>query len=174
MGITFNCINCNKSYKRREDLSRHTKKCLEQSQHNDQENSPTQTPVPTSSTNQVPSTPQSRNPTNIQDAPTMDITNVYMDLTLSDSENEDESLTRNIAKVENDLLCTRMSRETNTQISCLEMVDEATNTEPLIILTPDEVVAFRDGLTIASFKESMNIFIETLNSDIMYCKPRFV
>ena len=101
----------------------------------------------------------------------MDITNVYIDLTLSDSENEDESL-KNIARVENDLLCTRMSRETNTQISCLEMVDKATNTEPLIILTPDEVVAFQDGLTVASFKESLNIFIETLNSDIIYCKPR--
>ena len=172
MGITFNCINCNKSYKRREDLSRHTKKCLEQSQHNDQENSPTQPPVFTTSTSQSPSTSQSRNPANIQDAPTMDITNVHMDLTLSDSENEDEPLTKTIVKVENDLLCIRMSRETNTQISCLEMVDKATNTEPLIILSPDEVVAFQDGLTIASFKESLNIFIETLNSDIIYCKPR--
>ena len=33
-------------------------------------------------------------------------------------------------------------------------------------------MAFQDGLTIASFKESLNIFIETLNSDIIYCKPR--
>ena len=45
-------------------------------------------------------------------------------------------------------------------------------TEPLIILTPDEVVAFQDRLTVASFKESLNIFIETLHSDIIYCKPR--
>ena len=67
----------------------------------------------------------------------MDITNVHMDLTLSDSENEDESLTKNIAKVENDLLCTRMSRETNTQISCLETVDKATN-------TPGEMVTMND------------------------------
>ena len=126
MGITFNCINCNKSYKRMEDLSRHTKKCLEQAQHNDQENSPMETHVAITSTHQQPSTSHSHNSANIQNAPSMDITNVYMDLTISESENEDETLTKSIVEVENDLLCTRMSRETNIQISCLEMVDKST------------------------------------------------
>ena len=116
---------------------------------------PMETPVAITSTHQQPSTSHSHNSANIKNAPSTDITNVYMDLTLSESENEDETLTNGITKVENDLLCTRMSRETNTQIGCLQMVDKSTNSEPLIILSSDEVVAFQDGLTIASFKESL-------------------
>ena len=52
------------------------------------------------------------------------------------------------------------------------MVDKATNTEPLIILSPDKVINFQDGLTSASFQKSLKIFIDTIGRDIVYCKPR--
>ena len=50
-------------------------------------------------------------------------------------------------------------------------MDKATNTEPLIILSPGELIEFQDGLTIASFSNSLKIFVETLNSTIVMSKP---
>ena len=96
------------------------------------------------------------------------ITDVHMDLTISDS---DEDIDLTAKKLENNLLSSKMTRETNTTISCTEMIDKAVNTDPLIILSPDEVLQFQDGLTIASFTENLKIFVETINSDIMFCKP---
>ena len=63
-----------------------------------------------------------------------------------------------------------MTRETKITITCLEMVDKVVNTDPLIILSPDEVLQFQDGLTIARFTESLKIFVETINSNIVFCK----
>ena len=51
------------------------------------------------------------------------------------------------------------------------MIDKDTNTDPLIILTPDEVIKFRDGLTIASFDKCLKIFVDTVGSDNVFCNP---
>ena len=62
--------------------------------------------------------------------------------------------------------------QTNTESVRVHTCDKATNTEPLIVLTPDELLNFQDGLTIASFTESVRIFIDTINSNIVMIKPR--
>ena len=49
--------------------------------------------------------------------------------------------------------------------------DKSTNTEPLIVLSPDKLIEFKGGLTIASFNSSLKIFVETLNSTIVMSKP---
>ena len=168
LGIVYNCINCNKQYKRREDLSRHAKKCLEQADLNDQENRP----GPSREVEAIPPQQPTSITTPSQNEPSQDITNVYMDLTVSDSEEEPDIPPNKGKMLENDLLCSRMSRETNTTLSGLHTANKATNTDPLIILTPDEVTEFQDGLTIATFQKCLNIFIDTMNSDIVQSKAR--
>ena len=61
--------------------------------------------------------------------------------------------------------------ETNTNSVRIHTCDKATNTEPLIVISPDELIKFQDGLTIATFNESLKIFVETLNSKIVMSKP---
>ena len=61
--------------------------------------------------------------------------------------------------------------ETNTDSIRVHTCDKATNTEPLIVLSPHEMIKFQNGLTIAAFNESLKIFVETLNSDIVMSKP---
>ena len=40
-------------------------------------------------------------------------------------------------------------------ISCITTVDKTTNTEPLIALSPDEVLELKDGFTIATFDKNI-------------------
>ena len=70
------------------------------------------------------------------------------------------------------LLASKISRETNTVISSISTVDKSTNIEPLIILSPNEVLEFEDGLTLLSYDENIRIFVDTVSSDIVYCKPK--
>ena len=52
------------------------------------------------------------------------------------------------------------------------MEDKSTNTELLIVLSPDEVIELKDGLTIATFTKNLQIFVNTLQSDIVFGKPK--
>ena len=63
--------------------------------------------------------------------------------------------------------------ETNIDSVRIHTCDKASNTEPLIVISPDELIKFQDGLTIATFNESLKIFVETLNSKIVMSKPNF-
>ena len=160
MGVIFNCLTCNKQYKRREDLVRHSKKCLSKELEDSSENSAPNNP----STSSLPPT---GNP------PSEAITNLHMDLTLSDSDSDNDiEITKTAKTLENQLLSSKMSRETNTEISSLLTVDKSTNTEPLIILSPDEVIDLQDGLTLLSYDKNIRIFVDTVSSNIVYCKPK--
>ena len=48
---------------------------------------------------------------------------------------------------------------------------KGTQTEPLIILTPDEWLTFSDATTIASFTNNIRIFVDTVNSSIVMSRP---
>ena len=109
-------------YKRKEDLVRHTKKCLEQYQDN-QKNQPTSQALVTTDLSTTPSAPITR--INIDsNTPSSDIKNVHVDLTVSDSEDDNDIILSNSKKLESVILCRKMSREVNTTISCLHMVDK--------------------------------------------------
>ena len=71
------------------------------------------------------------------------------------------------------MICTKPTRsiEVNTDQSRIHTVDKGTQTEPLIILTPDELVSFSDGITIASFTNNIRIFVDTVNSTIVMSRP---
>ena len=94
------------------------------------------------------------------------------DLALSNSEDDSDTNVRIMAHLERQLLQppTR-SIEVNTDSVRVHTADEAVNTELLIILSPDILTEFSDGLTIVSFNESLRIFVETLNSSIVMSKP---
>ena len=99
MGVTYNCVNCNKQYKRREDLVRLTKKCLTVDlTKGDDENNPPAGP----STSRDPPPPN---------APSEAITILHQDLTMSDSDDEDEVVTRQSRALENQILSSKISRE---------------------------------------------------------------
>ena len=59
------------------------------------------------------------------------------------------------------------SIKTNRDSVRVFSADKATNTEPLIILSPDELISFKDGLTIGFFSDALKIFLENLNSTIV-------
>ena len=71
------------------------------------------------------------------------------------------------------MICTKTTRsiEVNTDQSRIHTADKGTQTEPLIILTPDELVSFSDGITIASFTNNIRIFVDTVNSTIVMSRP---
>ena len=71
------------------------------------------------------------------------------------------------------MICTKPTRsiEVNTDQSRIHTVDKGTQTEPLIILTPDELVSFSDGITIASFTNNIRISVDTVNSTIVMSRP---
>ena len=68
------------------------------------------------------------------------------------------------------LICTKQTRsiEVNTKQSRIYSVDKGTQTEPLIILTPHELLTFSDGISIATFT---NNFVDTVNSSIVLSRP---
>ena len=86
------------------------------------------------------------------------------DLYISDSEYEPDSDLNIMAHHLNTLLLNQNTRnvETNTDSSIVHTCDKSTNTEPLIVLSPDKLIEFKDGLTIASFNNSLKIFVETI------------
>ena len=63
------------------------------------------------------------------------------------------------------------SIEVNTDSIRVHTAEKATNPEPLIILSPDELIEFSDGLTITLFDKSLRIFVHTLNTNIVMSKP---
>ena len=71
------------------------------------------------------------------------------------------------------MICTKPTRsiEVNTDQSRIRTVYKGNQTEPLIILTPDELVTFSDGITIASFTNNRRIFVDTVNSTIVMSRP---
>ena len=98
------------------------------------------------------------------------IIQLHKDLLISsDSDSVDNDLTALSRKLENDLICSKMTRETNTDSSSIKMVDKATNTEPL---SPDEILETEKGLSLLSFNKNLKIFVDTLSSDIVYGKPK--
>ena len=60
---------------------------------------------------------------------------------------------------------------TNTDSSYLETAHKSTQTEHLIALSPDEIIIFKDRLSIASCNKNLQIFVDTLNSKIVMSKP---
>ena len=60
---------------------------------------------------------------------------------------------------------------TNTEISYLTTADKRTQTEPLIVLLPDDIITWSDGLTITIFKASRQIFVDNIQSEIVLAKP---
>ena len=51
------------------------------------------------------------------------------------------------------------SVSTNTKSSSLSTCDKSTQTEPLIVLSSDEVTCFKDGLTIVTFQKSLRLLL---------------
>ena len=95
------------------------------------------------------------------------------DLAIRDPESEPDTSINVMVQHLNRQLLGQHTRnvETNTDSVRVHTEDKATNTEPLIVLSPDELIKFQDGLTIASVNDSLKIFIETLNSNIVMTKP---
>ena len=102
-----------------------------------------------------------------------DLDVVRVDLALCDSDQETDSDLNIMAHHVNTLLLNQNPRnvERNTDSSRVHTCDKSTNSEPLIVLTPDELIEYRHGLTIVSFNNSLKIFVETLNSTIVMSKP---
>ena len=102
-----------------------------------------------------------------------DVTMIASDLALSDSET---SITEIEVGVMSDHLTSLITKNqirsvsTNTEVSSLSTCDKATQTEPLIVHNPDEVISFKDGLTIATFQKALQIFVDTVGSDIVMTK----
>ena len=107
-----------------------------------------------------------------KNAPSNAITDVMQDLTVSDS--EDEEVAAMASKIESKLIGNTVSRQTNTDISNISTCDKSTNTEPLIVITPDEILELGEKLSLLTFDKSLKIFVDTLNSDIVFCKPGVV
>ena len=84
------------------------------------------------------------------------------DLTLSNSdEDNDQELNIIVNHLNAQLLLTpTRSIETNTDSTRVFTADKVTNTEPLIILSPDGLISFKDGLTIVFYSDSLNILVE--------------
>ena len=148
---SYNCLTYSKKFKRLEDLGKHDKVCLKEK-------------LEAAEPKMLPFT-ELNQPNRQMDE--LDI--VRGDLALSDSEHESHSDLNIMAHLLNTLLLNQNTRnvETNTDSSRVHTFDKSTNTEPLIVLSPDKLIEFKDGLTIASFNNSLKIFAETLNSTIV-------
>ena len=150
---SLNCLTCSKKFKRQEDLGKHAKVCLKEKLEADEPK-------------MLPFT-QLNEPNRQMDE--LDV--VRGDLALSDSEHEPDSDLNIMAHHLNTLLQNTKNVETNTDSSRVHTCDKRTNTKPLIVLSPDELIEFKDGLTIVSFNISLKILLETLNSTIVMSKP---
>ena len=148
---SYNCLTCPKKFKRQEDLGKHAKVCLKEKLNAEEPKN-----QPFSQLNQ---------PNRRQEG--LDV--VRGDLEINDSEDESDPVINIMTQHLNSQLLGHHTRnvETNTDSIRVHTCDKATNTEPLIVLSPDELIKFQDGLTIATFNESLKIFVETLNSKIV-------
>ena len=52
------------------------------------------------------------------------------------------------------------------------MVHKTTNTEPLIVISRDEIIDLGNKLSLLTFDSSLKIFVDTLNNDYVFCKPK--
>ena len=59
-----------------------------------------------------------------------------------------------------------IKKHTSTNTRIIHTKDKATNTEPLIIMTPKELTKLDCGATLITFDRSMQIYMSTLNSTI--------
>ena len=103
-----------------------------------------------------------------------DVTMIASDLALSESETSITEIEVEVMSNHLNSLITKnqiRSMSTNTDSSSLSTCEKATQTEPLIVLTPDEIITFKDGLTIASFQKALQIFVDTVGSDIVMTRP---
>ena len=152
---SFNCLTCSKKFKRQEDSGKHAKVCLKEK-------------LEAGEPKMLPFT-QLNQPNRQMDE--LDV--VRGDLALSDSKHEPDSVLNIMVHHLNTVLLNQNTRnvETNTDSSRVYTCDKSTKTEPLIVLSPDKLIEFKDGLTIASFNHSLKIFVETLNSTIVMSKP---
>ena len=155
LNTSFNCLTCNKTFKRQEDLGKHAQVCLRYKL--DEEDS------------KMLPLQQFNKPNRVEDG----LNVIRGDLTLSDSDEDNDQVLNIMANHLNAklLLAPTRSIETNTDLVRVFTADKATSTEHLIILSPDKLISFKDGLTIASFGDSLKIFVETLNSTIVMSKP---
>ena len=102
LSTRYNCLTCPKTYKSREDMIKHSKKCLKNKLNEGcEENQP---PLDHPSTSRE--VPQK-------------------------AENKSK------------IIGNTVSRQTNTDISNISTCNKSTNTEPLIMISPDEILEFR-------------------------------
>ena len=158
LSTRYNCLTCPKTYKRREDMIKHSKICLKNSLNKGLDENQTPTVIPSTSNAPMPN------------APSEALTRVIQDLTVSDSE-EDEELQKMADKLEGKLIQNTVSRQVNTDISNVSTEEKSTQTEPLIVISPDEVLELGEKLSLLTFDKGLKIFVDTLNSDIVFCKP---
>ena len=52
------------------------------------------------------------------------------------------------------------------------MVDKGINTGPLTVISPDEIIDLGNILSLLKFDSSLEIFVDTLNSDYIFCKSK--
>ena len=103
LSIKYNCLTCPKTYKRREDLIKHSKICLKKNLNEGLDENQPPTEIPSTSQQTLPN------------APSDAISNVIQDLTMS-SDSEDEDFQKLGDKLENQLIGNTISRQTNTDI----------------------------------------------------------
>ena len=138
---SYNCLTCPKKFKRQEDLGKHAKVCLkEKLEAGEPKNQPF------SHLNQ---------PNRQQDS--LDV--VRGDLEISDSEDESDPVIDIMTQHLNSQLLGHHTRnvETNTDSVRVHTCDKATNTEPLIVISPDELIKFQDGLTTVNFQNNAQV-----------------
>ena len=158
LSTRYNCLTCPKTYKRREDMIKHYKICLKKSLNKGLEENQAPTEIP--STSNIP----------MPNAPSETLTRVIQDLTVNDSEDDDE-LQKMADKLESKLIQNTVSRQVNTDISNVTTEEKSTQTEPLIVISPDEVLELGEKLSLLTFDKGLRIFVDTLNSDIVFYKP---
>ena len=151
----FSCISCKKVYTMQEDLIKHSKMCLTKKLEDAKEE------ITIDLTQKAPRT-------------STDVTMIASDLALSESETSITEIEVEVMSNHLNSLITKnqiRSMSTNTDSSSLSTCEKATQTEPLIVLTPGEINTFKDGLTIASFQKALQIFVDTVGSDIVMTRP---
>ena len=147
------CISCAKIYTRLEDFHKHSKECLRIKL----EDRPQKT---IDLTSEAPST-------------STDTAMLASDLALSDSNTSIDTVSGVMGQHLESTLTNKPVRGvcTKTDSSCLTTCEKSTQTDPLIVFESDEAISFKDGLTVANYQKAVQIFIDTVGSEIMMTKP---
>ena len=75
---------------------------------------------------------------------------------MSDSE-EDDELQKMADKLESKLIQSTVSRQVNTDISNVTTEEKSTQTEPLIVISPDEILELGEKLSLLTFDKGLKI-----------------